>query len=191
MDLIESFELLKKGGFSVADYWIVNSEKDLKNVFPSVLKITEGHKTDVEGVYTDLNTMSEIKQAYKKLKQVNKRIIQQKQVKGTEIAVGIADDPTFGKTIMFGIGGIFVEVINDVSFRVCPITEKDSDEMIHEIKSKEILYGKRGIAVDISLLRKFLVSVSEFSEKFIINEMDLNPVIFTEKEYFIVDARIV
>jgi len=189
MDLIESFALLKKSKFNVAEYHEITSEEDLKAVFPCVLKITEGHKTDVDGVFLNINTMHELKKTYKELKKSGKRIVQQKQISGIEIVIGIVEDPTFGRTIMFGLGGIFVEVIEDVSFRVSPITEKDAEQMISELDSKDVLYGKRGKKVDINLLKKLLVDVSDFAEKFNVNEMDLNPVILTEKNYFIVDAR--
>jgi len=113
--------------------------------------------------------------------------------KGQECIVGMIRDPQFGPVIMFGLGGIFVEVLKDVSFRVAPLAEEDIDEMIKEIKGYKILTGIRGEkAKDINAIKSILAKLSEIAINHAeIEEIDLNPVIVHEKGVSIVDSRII
>ncbi len=115
---------------------------------------------------------------------------------GREIIIGVTEDPQFGHAIMFGLGGIFVEVLKDVTFRIVPITERDARKMIQEIKSYPILAGARGEEpADIDAIVNLLLKVSELVDDLreYIKEMDLNPVFVYEKGKgaVVVDARII
>ena len=112
---------------------------------------------------------------------------------GQECIIGVTRSPQFGPVVMFGLGGIFVEVLKDVTFRVAPLTESDADGMIREIQGYPLLRGIRGQAPkDTDALREILLGVSRLAvENPVIKEMDLNPVIVHEKGASIVDARII
>ena len=113
--------------------------------------------------------------------------------KGQECIIGMINDRQFGAVIMFGLGGIFVEVLKDVSFRVAPLVEKDIDEMITEIKGYKILTGIRGEKPkDIEAIKDILAKLSKIViDNPEIEEIDLNPVIVHEKGVSIVDSRII
>jgi len=112
---------------------------------------------------------------------------------GVEVIVGMSKDPQFGPVIMFGLGGILVEVLKDVSFRIVPLTERDAREMIKEIKGYPILEGYRGQKpASIPKLEKLIVKVSQFVEKNPqIKELDLNPIFAYPDKAVAVDARII
>jgi acetyl-CoA synthetase (ADP-forming) len=111
---------------------------------------------------------------------------------GTEIIVGMTTDPQFGPVVMFGLGGIMVEVMKDVSFRIVPVTERDAAQMIDEIKGKAILDGVRGQPpLDKAAIAKAILQVSEFVEHNPdIQELDLNPMMVYADGAIAVDARI-
>ncbi|VVC72102.1 Acetate--CoA ligase [ADP-forming] I [uncultured archaeon] len=118
----------------------------------------------------------------------------QKMVKqGIELIIGGRRDPQFGPIVMFGLGGIFVEILRDVSIRVCPVTRAEADEMIDEIKGSPLLHGARGtVPVDTGKLARMLVNVSKMLyENREICEFDLNPVIADAKGVLAVDVRVV
>jgi acyl-CoA synthetase (NDP forming) len=112
---------------------------------------------------------------------------------GVEVIIGMFKDAQFGPVLMFGLGGVFVEVLEDVSFRIVPLTRKDSSSMIKEIKGYKLLEGYRGKeAVDISGLEDLLVRLSKFVQKYPeIKELDLNPVFAYGNGSLVVDARII
>ena len=111
----------------------------------------------------------------------------------TEVIVGAIKDPQFGPAIMFGLGGVFVEVLKDVTFRVAPITEDDAYEMIRDVKAYPLLKGYRNTPpADIDAIAKILLSTSRLvTDHMEIKELDLNPVIVYEKGAKAVDARII
>jgi acyl-CoA synthetase (NDP forming) len=111
----------------------------------------------------------------------------------TEVIIGMNKDEQFGPVLMFGLGGILVEVLKDVSFRIVPLTKRDAREMIREIKAYPILEGYRGQEpADIELLEDLLLKVSDFVEKHTdIKEMDLNPIFAYKDGAIAVDARII
>jgi acyl-CoA synthetase (NDP forming) len=184
----EAVELAKKMGFPVA----------LKIVSPDVV-----HKSDAGGVklgiangtqvgkaYSEI--LASIKKHYPKAKIVGVSV--QKMAKpGIEIIIGMTKDAQFGPVIMFGLGGILVEVLKDVSFRIVPMTKRDAGEMITEIKGFPILKGYRGQdPADIPYLEDLIVKVSEFVDKNPeIKELDLNPVFAYKNGAIAVDARII
>ena len=124
---------------------------------------------------------------------INGILVQEMAPSSTEVIVGSIKDSQFGQTLMFGLGGIFVEVMKDVSFRIAPITEEDAQEMISEIKAYPILRGYRDQPpADIDTLAKILLSTSKLvMDHQEIKELDLNPVMVYEKGAKTVDARII
>lgn len=170
--------------------------------FPVVLKIISKdvvHKTELDGVkitknYGELRThYTELMRLARDKKLKLDGILAQEYVKGTEIIAGIKHDATFGHIIMFGIGGTLVELLKDVSFRVCPIDERDAESMISDLKLSKLLQGFRGAnPVNSALLKTILVKVSKIPLKYKkIEELDINPLIINDKTAKIVDARVV
>lgn len=174
--------------------------------YPVVLKIVSPdvlHKSDVGGVVLDLKSASDVESAYKKIiANVKKHkpdakivgvLVQEMAPSSTEVIVGATKDPQFGPALMFGLGGIFVEVLKDVTFRIAPITESDAQEMITEVKAYPILKGYRGQpAVDVDAIVKILMDTSRLvMDHQEIKELDLNPIIVYEKGAKTVDARII
>ncbi len=174
--------------------------------YPVVLKIVSPdviHKSDVGGVMINLNDAESVKNAYEEiLKNVKKQIpkaritgilVQEMAPASTEVIVGSIKDPQFGPALMFGLGGIFVEVLKDVTFRVAPLTEDEACDMISEVKAYPLLKGYRNTPpADISAIVKILMKTSKLvMEHPEIKELDLNPIIVYEKGAKTVDARII
>jgi succinyl-CoA synthetase beta subunit len=167
--------------------------------FPLVLKIISKdalHKSDIKGVRLVKNKL-DFEQEYKSLIKIvkNKKlrfegILVQEYVKGEYVIIGLKKDLTFGHVIAFGTGGIYTELIKDVSFRVCPITYKDAQEMIDELQMRQLLYGFRGSKkVNIPFLKDIMVAVSKIPLRHPeISEMDINPFVINDKGGCIVDA---
>ena len=174
--------------------------------YPTVLKIVSPdiiHKFDVGGVILNLNSQDDIRDAYKKILENVKKHKPEANVKGilvqemapssTEVIVGSTKDPQFGPALMFGLGGIFVEVLKDVTFRIAPITEQDAREMITEVKAYPILKGYRNQPpADIDAIVKILLKTSKLvMDHQEIKELDLNPIMVYKKGAKTVDARII
>ncbi len=111
--------------------------------------------------------------------------------KGVEVVLGVAENEQFGSYVMFGLGGIFVEVLRDVSFRLLPVTRKEAEKMVKSIRGYKILSGYRGFRGDMDSLINLIVKINELVENENILEMDLNPIFLYEKGYSVADARIV
>ena len=174
--------------------------------YPTVLKIVSPqilHKSDAGGVIVGIEDENGVREAYRKIisnakaykpdAEITGILVQEMAPKGTEVIIGSTTDPTFGPTLMFGLGGIFVEILKDVSFRVAPITRVDALEMINEIKAKKILEGARGMpACDKETLADILVKTSgmlmECPE---VKELDMNPIMAYPDGARIVDARVI
>lgn len=174
--------------------------------FPIVLKIVSPdiiHKSDVGGVIVGVKNASEVRDAYRKIMESVKKhdpkariegmLIQEMAPSGTEVIVGSIKDPQFGPALMFGLGGIFVEVLKDVTFRIAPITEDEAEEMISEVKAYPLLKGYRNTPpADLKAIIKILMSTSRLiMDHTDIKELDLNPIIVYEKGAKTVDARII
>ena len=174
--------------------------------YPIVLKIVSPdilHKFDVGGVILNIRSREDTSNAYNKILENVKKLKPNAKIKGiivqemapasTEVIVGSIKDPQFGPTLMFGFGGIFVEVLKDVAFRIAPITEEDAREMISEVKAYPILRGYRGQPpLDIGMIAKILLNTSRLvMDHQEIKELDLNPVMVYEKGAKTVDARII
>ena len=207
----EAKELLREYGIPVPDFKLIKSEEEITGLtkeinFPIAMKIVSPdiiHKSDAGGVKLNIKNEKEAKLAYQgiisKVKKYNKEaqifgVITYSMIpKITEIIIGIMKDPHFGPVIMFGLGGIFVEVLKDISFRILPIEERDAREMIAEIKGYEILKGVRGEGPkDIKAIKNLILKISQLAlENPEISEIDLNPVFVFEKGLQIIDARMI
>ncbi len=208
---VEAKELLGHSGISVAQTKLATSKQEATSIaktlgFPVVLKIVSPdvlHKSDAGGVKLNLNSEAEVGTAYDaimtsiKAKVPNAKIVgvavQKMAPAGTEVIIGMSKDPQFGPVLMFGLGGIFVEIMKDVSFRIVPLTKRDADEMIHDIKGFPVLQGYRGQEpANLAKLEEMILKVSEFAEKNPdVKEMDLNPVLCYKDGAVAVDARII
>ncbi len=208
---VEAKELLKKAGIPVIETGLAKTQKEAVALsqqmgFPVVMKIVSPdivHKSDVGGVRLGLANATQVSTAYREMissirqKLPEARIegvaVQKMARPGVEIIIGMSKDAQFGPVIMFGLGGIMVEVLKDVSFRIVPLTRRDAAEMVKEIKGYSLLQGYRGQdPVDIPSLEKLILQVSEFIEKNPqIEELDLNPLVANKDGIVAVDARII
>jgi len=168
--------------------------------FPVVLKgcsSTVTHKTEMGMVRLNLGSSDDVARVYDEIMAADvdlDGVLVQEMIKGErEFVIGLTRDPQFGPCVMFGLGGIFTEVLNDVSFRVAPISEIDAVEMIEEIKTSKLLDEFRGSpAVDKSALVKALVGIGNLGVEYDqIAEIDINPVIISGDKPVAVDALIV
>jgi acyl-CoA synthetase (NDP forming) len=168
---------------------------------PVVLKVISDsalHKSDVGGVVLNIEGAEAVRDAYEAVTSavddVEGVLVQQYVEGGHEVLIGMTEDPNFGPLIVFGLGGVFVELIGDVAFRIHPLTDLDAAEMIGEVKSAQLLDGYRGGAAgDVPAVREALLRVSALvADLPEIMEMDMNPVKVAEpgKGLSVVDARI-
>jgi len=198
-------------GIPVTKFKVATSEENAAKYareigFPVVLKIVSPdivHKFDVGGVILNLKNHRQVLEAYKKIISNVKRskpdarivgiLVQEMAPSSTEVIVGMTKDPQFGPALMFGLGGIFVEVLKDVSFRVAPITERDAREMITEIKGYPLLRGYRGMPpADVDTIVQILLKTSKLvTEHTEVDQLDLNPIMVYEKGAKVVDARMI
>lgn len=206
----ESRKVMELSGIPINKSILATSEDEAVKIaneigYPVVMKIVSPqiiHKTEVGGVEININTDAEVKKFYNEIiKRAKDKvpdaeiigILIEEMVQGTEFIIGTTHDPQFGPMIMFGVGGIFVEIYKDVSFRLIPITNGDAEEMLKEIKGKALLHGIRGLPVaNVEQLTKILVTVSELIDKYPqIKEMDINPLMITKSGAIAADARII
>ena len=208
---IESKELLQEAGIPVIETRLAKTRREATALskrigFPVVLKVASPdiiHKSDSGGVRLGLANATQVGNAYSEImSSIRQRLpearvqgvaVQKMACPGVEVIIGMSKDAQFGPVLMFGLGGILVEVLKDVSFRVVPVTRKDAGEMIREIKGYPLLQGYRGQEpADIPFLEQLIVKVSEFVEQYPqIKELDLNPVFAYKDRAIAVDARIV
>jgi len=208
---IESKELLQKAGIPVIETKLARTKKEAISLskkigFPIVMKIASPdiiHKSDSGGVKLGLKNVTQVGNAYSEImSSIRQRFpkaeiqgvsVQKMARPGVEVIIGISKDAQFGPVLMFGLGGILVEVLKDVSFRIVPLTRKDAAEMIREIKGYELLQGYRGQeAANIPSLEQLIVKVSQFVEQNPqIKELDLNPIFAYKDGAVAVDARII
>ena len=208
---IESKELLRQVGISVIDTRLATSREEAVSLskqlgFPVVLKIASPdivHKSDAGGVKLGLKTSKQVGKAYDDIlaairqKYSGAKIqgvsVQKMARPGVEVIIGMSKDAQFGPVLMFGLGGILVEVLKDVSFRIVPLTKRDARAMIREIKGYPLLEGYRGQEpVDVPNLEEWLVKVSDFVERNPeVKEIDLNPIFAYSNGALAVDARVI
>ena len=208
---IEAKELLKQAGVSVVDTRLATSREEAISIsqqlgFPVVLKIASSdvvHKSDAGGVKLGLKTAKQVGKAYDDIlraigKQYPKAKIEgvsvQKMARpGVEVIIGMSKDAQFGPVLMFGLGGILVEILKDVSFRIVPLAQRDARDMIKEIKGYPLLEGYRGQEpVDVANLEELIIKVSDFVEQHPeVEEIDLNPIFAYSDGAVAVDARVI
>lgn len=208
---VESKQLLEKARISVIKTKLATSMKEAvalsKEIgFPVVLKIASPdviHKSDAGGVKVGLQNATQVSRAYKEImtsvKQKHPKAtidgvsVQPMAKPGVEVIIGMSKDPQFGPVLMFGLGGILVEILKDVSFRIVPLARRDAREMIRDIKGYPVLEGYRGQEpANVPFLEEMLLKVSDFAEQNPeIKELDLNPIFAYRDGAIAVDARIV
>ena len=208
---VEAKDLLREAGVPVTMTTLATSPDEAVTQadaagYPVVLKVVSpdiSHKSDAGGVKLNLNDPGEVRAAYAAIvESCSKHVpgaritgvaVQHLAPQGTEVIVGMTTDPQFGPVMMFGLGGIMVEVLKDVSFRLVPLEEKDATQMLSEIKGKAILDGVRGQpAADLAALKHAILKVSDFVQAHPeVREIDLNPMFAYADGAIAVDARIV
>ena len=204
-----SKKLLADYGIKVPPYALVTTpgeaEKKATEIgFPLVAKVVSPeilHKTDVKGVKVGIKSGSEAEAVFSEMydrlsKQYQiKGILLEKMVpSGIEIIIGLQNDAQFGPVLMVGLGGIFTEVFQDVSFRVLPINENDAEEMLKDLKGSKLLKGFRGSeAIDIGVLKDALLKIGRLGIDLApyFESVDFNPVILYPRDYCVVDAKII
>jgi len=211
LPLLQAFERIAKQGLPCTDFALADSSAGAVKIaqdqgFPVALKISSPdiiHKSDVGGVCLNLNSAEAVEQAYDGLlaavqknspgAQVDGVLVSQMAPPGLEVIVGMNRDPQFGPVILFGLGGIMVEIFQDVSLRLLPLTKDDALSMIREIKGYSLIAGYRGRpAVDETALADCLLAVAGLAEKHPeITEIDLNPVFAYQDGIRVADARII
>ena len=174
--------------------------------FPVVMKISSPdilHKTDVGGVKVGVKSAKEAEDAFLSITANARRFMPQAYIKGVmvyemikggkEVILGVTSDRTFGPMIMFGLGGIYVEVLKDVAFRIAPVSRRDALTMVNEIKTVGLLKGARGERpVDLSAIADNIVRLSTLVTAFPeIQELDINPLVVMETGAVALDARII
>jgi len=195
-------DLLKIYKIRTTNYKLVNKPKDLDRLdlkFPVALKVCSNkilHKTDVGGVKLGIKNLKELSKIFEQFRKKFPKenfLVDQMEKKGVEIIIGLVQDPTFGLSIMFGIGGIFTELYQDVTFRVIPIERYDAKKMIEEIKGKKLLEGFRNINANKNLVVDLIMKVSKIGKELMdhIDQMDLNPVFVYADDYCVVDAKLI
>jgi acetyltransferase len=204
--LPEALEVLQAYGIPVADYQVAQGKGDLQKAMeklgkPVALKVVSpeiSHKSDVGGVALNLNDFSQAEKAYEKINSLNQGkvagVLVQKMVPdGKEVILGSKWDSSFGPVVLFGLGGIFVEILKENSLRVAPINRYEAQEMIAETKGSDIFRGLRGEKpLDTEALIESLLRLSQLVADFPeIEGIDINPLKVLEKGAVAVDARIV
>jgi len=204
-----SKEILSEYGIKVPQYALVTStdeavKKSREIGFPLVAKIVSAdilHKTDVAGVKVGLNSEDDVKKTFDdmfyrlKEKYDVKGVLLEKMVpNGVELIIGLQNDSQFGPSIMVGLGGIYTELLKDVSFRVLPITKDDVSKMLETLRGKDILKGFRGSKpINMDMLSEAIVNIGtlgvDLAGKY--ESIDFNPVVVYPEGYFVVDAKII
>ncbi len=209
----KAVKVVKAYKLPVVPNGLATSEKEAGKVsdslgYPVVMKVMSDdiiHKFDVKGVVLNVNSREEVEKTYTQIiSNVSKRMPEAKidgiyiakQIEnGTEVILGVKRDPSFGSVVMFGLGGIFVEIFKDVSFRVAPIDKKSAIGMIKEIHSSKMLLGARGRKIlDIDSIAEAIMRLSQLAlECPQIKELDINPLIVLEegKGCLVADTKII
>jgi len=206
----EAYELLSKYGIPVPKYSVASLEEDALKIakrlgFPLVMKIVSPdimHKTDIGGIKMNIINSPQVRETYKDIicnvrenkpeARIKGMMLCKQAPKGVEVIVGMIRDLQFGPTVMFGLGGIFTEILKDVAFRVCPIERADIEEMFTEIQGIKMLQGYRGQArCDVNAIIDIILQISRLALDYpVIKGIDLNPIIVYKKDALVVDAKI-
>lgn len=193
----EAEDFIEKQGFDVVERVIVRKKDGLRSIkirFPWAMKVSSKkiiHKAKIGGVIINIKTLNAAEKAFDKLSKIQsfEEVMVQEMISGETLILGIKNTPEFGEVIMFGKGGSDVEKENDISFRAVPLTGKDADEMIKEIKFYESLRSKN---LNLNAVKDNILRLSKLAENYKnITEFDINPLIVNSKDAKVVDARIV
>lgn len=201
----ESKQVLASYGIPVTRELLVDDLQGLKSAtqeigYPLVLKGCSSeitHKTEKGLIRVDIRNEAEAKAAFEEIAAnigTEDAILVQEMVKGQrELVIGLTRDPQFGPCVMFGLGGIFTEILKDISFRVAPLEERDALEMMQDIKGHKILEAVRGMeAADLNTFSHILIKVGQIGlENEGVKEIDINPVIISGSQPVAVDALVV
>ncbi|MBE7710397.1 MAG: acetate--CoA ligase family protein [Cyanobacteria bacterium SIG32] len=209
---LESIDVLQAYGIRACKYGLATNEEEVATLgnsigYPVVMKMTSkttSHKTDVGGVRVNIQSEEQLRAEYQDLiaKLTEKGLIEglegviiQEMVKGNrEMVCGIATDPQYGPMMMFGLGGVFVEALKDVTFRIAPLTDLDAKDMVRSVKAYKLLQGARGTKpAQMDQIEETLLRLSQLVNDFkFIDELDINPLLVSEKtgEGIAVDGRI-
>ena len=203
----EAMELLSSSGISVPPFRFVQNRSDIGAAcaeigYPVVIKVVSPeiiHKSDVGGVHLNVRTEEEALAAFDHMESIASGkdfrgvMVYPMLKKGTEVILGMTRDRQFGPVVAFGMGGIFTEVLKDITLRIAPVSEETARKMVLGIRSHKILEGIRGQAgVDIDALAKMVAAFSQLPFRYPeIKEIDLNPVFAYEGGAMVSDARII
>jgi acyl-CoA synthetase (NDP forming) len=202
----ESKQFLAKFGIPITREAVAHSEREAlaraaEIGYPVVLKGSGEelrHKTDLNLIALDLRDEESLRRAYRRLTkgpdgEVKEVLVQEMVAGDRELMVGLFRDPQFGPCVMFGLGGIFTEILEDIVFRIAPLSRNDALEMLSEIKGKKILEAIRGKpSVDRDALADILLAVGRIgNEHSQIREIDINPIKFVNAKPIVVDALVV
>ena len=205
---VEALSFLQKEGFPVLKSLLAHNEDDaakkaLEIGLPVTLKPSSSdviHKTETGGIRVSLRDEAEVRQAFREIvatfstnypeKRLDGAMVQ-RQGSGLEVIVGMLRDLQFGPVLMFGLGGVFVEAMKDVTFRLIPIEKADAQDMMEELKGYDVLRNPRSGSLDLPAVEKLLMDISTFTAHHPeVQEMDLNPVFISSHGVQICDARI-
>lgn len=195
----EAEDFLEKNGLKVAKRKLTLNFKEAiafsKNNYPVVLKVNSSkilHKTEAGGVITDIRNEKELTDSYKKMSKIqNEGILVQRFIPGNWVLVGIKKDPSFNHILVFGSGGIYTEILKDVSLRILPSSDKEIKDMVKETRAYSLLTS-RNQKTNIKSIGDALIKIARLAKKYPnIKELDINPLVVNEKESVIVDARII
>ena len=204
----EANEIFSEAGISVPRYALVSSFAEAQEFvhrfeFPVVLKIISPqivHKTDVEGVFANITKLEDLSYAVKKLQKLALQtrkaggdagiMIQKFVPDGMQVIVGIKTDPSFGRVLLFGAGGILAELISDKNLAVLPLSQGDMLKLISESKIAKVLGGYRGKKYALDKLMHLIKQMCALAESADLREMEINPVIVTKDDVFAIDGRI-
>jgi len=202
----ESKQVLAAYQIPVTREILINNIKDLNKAaqeigYPLVIKGCSSeisHKTEKDLIKVDIRNEKEARSAFEdimiNMNATDNTVLVQEMVKGKrELVVGMTRDAQFGPCVMFGLGGIFTEILKDISFRIAPMERRDALEMMQEIKGHKILEAVRGMeAADLDILTDMLINVGRIGiENDEVNEIDINPVIISGSKPVAVDALVV
>lgn len=204
----ESEKLLKDYGFQNTLTRVVDTPKDAEKAasrigYPTVLKIDSPditHKSDIGAIKTGIESRQEAKEKFHEIidnvyrekpdSDINGVVIQE-QVEGTEVAVGMKRDPQFGPMIMVGLGGIYVEALEDVSFGIAPINDHEAEQMINQLEASEIIKGTRGEKHSVEPIKKAITNLGQLAlDHPQLQEIDLNPLILKQDKAYLTDIEI-
>ena len=205
-------KILRNAGLPIVPSFLIHSAGELSSIFKRdndkyVMKIVSSdiqHKTDIGGVILNIENINDAQEAYEKILSNVKKNAPEAKIDGVmvspmikggiECILGAKIDPVFGPIVMFGLGGIYAEVMKDIAFAEAPLSEKKAEKMISSLKGRDLFHGTRGqLSVDIKSLVKLIVSMSNFiaanSDK--VDQVEMNPVLVSEKQIIALDALII